>query len=629
MNYLAYKRFGLRGLMLSLAAFHAAMCSAQVAVVTRSYDNGRTGANTAETELTPHLVLKQGMTKAFSLVLTGDDPRVEAQPLYVPDIVMSDNQKHDVIYVFSMSNNIWAFDANTGAPIWQHPVSLGPPFLPKPFDPVDDKNINRSFGILSTPVIDLTSQTIYVVNWLSDQATHQDRTFQVHALRLQDGQPQTGKSSALPIQGCVTNAAGQVITLDQVQKQRSALLLAPSDASSSAHKILYVAITGTETPPPDGNPSHAQHGWVVAFDVDTWRQTAFWNVTPGSFGGGIWEASQGPACDERGYVYLMTSNGGYIVNNGQNLDQNIGTTDFPECFIKLAYTNTPQGGSLRVADWFAPFRDSVRKNWTASEVAPFPEGYDYTDQDLGSAGPILPPGMGLVFGAGKDGVLYVMDRDNLGKVVGDFTKLKVPPCFFTFDPDTNILSYANASPTGNLDFKPTLGMKTHHLHGSPVYWKSARHGGMLFTWGENGTLRAFSVDASGHATLLAHGQELASANLADPENNSLGGMPGAMLALSANGTEHGIIWATAPADGDANAEPVPGIVRAYDAANFSAIPNPDGVPRLRMLWQSSGFTYSKFCPPVVVGGKLLVPTYDGRVDVYVLKPARNSVPKRG
>src|SRR5262249_36850794 len=99
-------------------------------VLTRSYDNGRTGANTSETVLTPATVSK-GLKKLFSLVIAGDDPRIEAQPLYVPGITMNDGKIHDVVYVFSMANNVWAFDAVTGKRIWQNPVSLGPAFRPK------------------------------------------------------------------------------------------------------------------------------------------------------------------------------------------------------------------------------------------------------------------------------------------------------------------------------------------------------------------------------------------------------------------------------------------------------------------------------------------------------------------
>jgi len=581
-------------------------------VLTRSYDNGRTGANIRETSLTPAAITSRGMKKAYSLTLPNDDPRIEAQPLYVPDVRMSNGNLHDVIYVFSMLNRVYAFDAANGAPLWPAPVSLGKPFVPDPSDPVDIHHINRAFGILSTPVIDRAAQILYAVNWIVDEQG--DRQLKVNALALADGQPPAGKSQPLSIQASFTNATGQQIKLDQVQKQRAALLLAPlaTAPAAGAHKMLYVATTGDDTPPsrPDARLGH--HGWVVAFDVDDWKQSAAWLATPNSFGGGIWQSSQGPAADDDGNVYVMTSNGGYLVMPDGSAKDFVGSTDFPESFIKLSYTS----GSLNLHDWFTAFRDSTRKNWTKPEVTPFSHGYNYADQDLGSGGPLLPPGTNLLMGADKDGVLYVLDRNNLGRTVGDVTKLKAPPTFLTFAPDQSVSAYHNASTTGNMDFKPSPGVQTHHLHGTPVFWISAAHGPMLFAWGENSELRAFAVKPSGQVVLRAHGAEIASAKLA-ADKSTMGGMPGGMPTLSANGGETGVVWATAPVDGDANMDVVAGVVRAYDAARYDPVPD-GGIPRMRLLWQQAGFTYSKFCSPVVADGRLLVPTYDGRVDVYVL-----------
>src|SRR5438067_262985 len=85
---------------------------------------------------------------------------------------MANGTTHDVVYLFSMSNNVWAFDAASGAPLWPHPVSLGKPFLPAWNDPVDSYHIDRSFGVLSTPVIDRETATAYAVSWIVDaQAT--------------------------------------------------------------------------------------------------------------------------------------------------------------------------------------------------------------------------------------------------------------------------------------------------------------------------------------------------------------------------------------------------------------------------------------------------------------------------
>lgn len=599
------------------AAAAIAATATKHAVVTRSYDNNRTGADTDEHSLTPSAIKARGLHKVFSLKVESDDPNIEAQPLYVPDVQMADGTRHDVIYVFSMSNNVRAFDANTGAALWPRPVSLGKPFVPDPSDPVDIYHINRSFGILSTPVIDQETGTIYAVNWIVDSGGN--RQLKLNALDLKDGKPPRGKEQPLAIEASVTNSSGQKIALNQVQKQRAALLLVPlpAEPSPQTHKMLYVATTGSDTPPQRPDATLQNHGWVVAFDVDAWKQAGHWLATPNSFGGGIWQASQGLAADDQGNVYAMTSNGGYLVNpDGSKKDFN-GQTDFAESFVKLSLESGPQGSSLKLVDWFSPFRDSARKIWTPQEVAPFMGGYNYEDQDLGASGPVLPPGTNLVIGAGKDGVLYVLDRNNMGKSVGDLSKLKVPPTFLTFDPDPNSPAYRDASPVGDLDFKPQSGWKTHHLHGSPVYWVSAKHGPMLFAWGENAELRAFAMDPSGHVKLLAHGSELASGPLAIAPDN-MGGMPGGMLTLSASGQGEGIVWGTAPLNGDANKHVVDGIIRAYDAADFDPGASPNGPAKLRLLWQQAGFKYSKFCPPVVADGKLLVPTFDGQVDVYEL-----------
>jgi outer membrane protein assembly factor BamB len=615
--------------LLTLAALSSAVFPmvCQTSVLTRSYDNGRTGWNSTEWTLTPQAVQSRGL-QSISLVPGDDDPRIEAQPLYIPGITMPDGKKHDVIYICTMSNNIWAFDANTGAKLWAQPTSLGQPFLPGWNDAVDSMHINRSFGILSTPVIDPETSVMYVVDWDTNDPAHQNRAMHVNAIRLTDGKRVPNKP-ALLIQASVINASHQTISFNQVQKQRAAMLLVPlhGKATPTTHKILYVATTGTEEPPPDADPTNTLHGWLIAFDVDAWQQVGQWTPTPNTFGGGMWQGAQGPAADAEGNVYVITGNGGYKTVNGTNIDVGLGITDFPEAFARLTHTNTAQGPALTLTDWFMPFRDSIRHAYTQAEVAPYPAVFNYQDQDLGSAGPLLIPGTAMLAGAGKDGILYVMDRNNMGKVLvstpQDFAKLKAPPIFFTYDPDASVPAYQNATPTGNQDYKPMPGVKTHHLHGTPVYYASPQ-GHMLYGWGENGSLRAFLMDATGHATLAAHGADIASADLASSTSNTLGGMPGGMLSGSSAGKENGIIWTTAPVTGDGNKEVVPGAFRAYGAYPF-APNNPDGVPQLKKIFEATGFQYSKFCPPVVADGRVIVATYQGRVDVYTLKPPAAAV----
>jgi outer membrane protein assembly factor BamB len=552
--------------------------------------------------LTPALVASKGLQRVRSFLIP-DDPRIEAWPLYVPGITMPDGKQHDVLFVASMGNHVWAFDVD-GNGSWSTP-QLGTPFNPpttnKPGKPrsttIDSAGINILWGILSTPVIDLDTNRMYLVNFMvQTDGTPALFAHQINLNTMQEvGQPQR-------IQASVVNEQGETVSLRPGQKQRAALLLVPLRGS---HKTLFVATTGGENP---GSP----HGWMVAFDVDSFTQTAAWISTPSSFGGGMWQASQGPAADAQGNVYAITGNGGFLQGHKNAIQDFNGTTDFAEAIVRLRYTNSGAAqASLTLDDWFIPFRDADRK---------VDANYNYRDQDLGSAGPVLPDDNNLLLGGGKDGLLYVLDRHNLGKTIGDLSVLKSPPIYVTFN--------GMGLPTfGNIDFllgNPALNpVKTHHLHGSPLYWDGSK-GPMIFTWGENESLRAWTLDPStGRVAFVGKGVEVASAALA-ASPAGIGGMPGGMLALSSNGKnpDTGIVWALAPVDGDANKAVVAGIARAYDAVNLDSTPIDPQTPRLKLVWDSTragiAFNHAKFNAPMVADGRLFVPTYDGRVDMYML-----------
>lgn len=617
-------RLLLRSTTVTLAAVAFALLpalpvAAATSVLTRSYDNARTGANITETQLTPALVATKGLKLQKSLPID-DDPRIEAQPLYVPGLKMKDGKLHDVIFVASMGNHVFAYDAEAPAGhdlLWKTKVGVPytPPEKPNPdhrSTTIDDWGINIKWGILSTPVIDRDANSLYIVNWVYQKKENGPALF-LHRVRLSDGKETSTPAGGLRLAAKLTDDHGQVrddahgepVTLRRDQKQRAALLLVPL---TGAHKTLFVATTGGENP---GSP----HGWVLAFDIDSFTQTAAWVSTPNGFGGGMWQASQGLAADEAGAVYAMTGNGGYIVDNGGHTIDFNGDTDFAEAFVKLAYAKNAGGKhQLELVDWFIPFRD-VQRNTQPN--------YNYRDQDLGSGAPVVLPGTNLLIGAGKDGLLYVLDRAHLGKKVGDLSVLKVPPLYLTYNGvGLPIQGHEIDFPLGNPAHNPN---KTHHLHGSPVYWDGDA-GSMIFNWGENESLRAWTIDrATGKVNFVAKGAEVASAKLAaDP--NSIGGMPGGMISVSSNGkTPHtGIVWTLAPIDGDANHFVVDGIARAYDATQLDPTPIDPATPRLKLLWDSAhdgvAFKYDKFCPPVVADGRLLVPTYSGRVDVYTLNP---------
>ena len=166
------------GFAVLVAAACLSPCAADepvgTAVLTRSYDNGRTGANLSETHFTPALVTSKGLKRVRSFQID-DDPRIEAQPLYVPGAQMPDGKKHNVLFIASMGNHVWAFDVD-GSGVWKTPT-LGTPFNPpetqKPGQhrstTIDSKGINILWGILSTPVIDADTNRMYVVNWITQE----------------------------------------------------------------------------------------------------------------------------------------------------------------------------------------------------------------------------------------------------------------------------------------------------------------------------------------------------------------------------------------------------------------------------------------------------------------------------
>ena len=580
--------------MTGAAGFLCPSSKAQTPVLTRSYDNARTASNLTESKLTPKNVGSNLLIKLFSLEVTGDDPRIEAQPLYVPRLLCSGGVMRDVVFICTMGNNVWAFDANTGKPLWS--TSLGRPILPDPrphpgfpkASSIDMWGVNLLWGILSTPVIDPDAKLLYVVNWSSPDGTIANAVHRLNAIDITAG----ALRQSLPI-AAKSNVATPPKTAEFItsrQKQRSALLLVKPKGKGTP--VLFMACSMTS------ESDASTHGWLIAFDLEEFRQTAAWCTTPNSSEGGIWQASQGPSADESGDVYVMTSN----VDTSRSPDP---LTDFPESFLRLRYVSPAAkgaAGALAPVGWFSPFKDQVR--------AP-----EFRDEDLGSGGPLVISGLNLIVGAGKDGVLYVIDKDHMPNG-NDFSKLKQPPRFFTYEPPG--AATIDASKVANLD--KLYDGKTHHLHGSPTFWNDPERGPMLFVWGENEGLRAWAIGGDGTIKLIAKGNEIASAGVGGE-----GGMPGGFPIVTSDGStpNTGIVWATAPLNGDANRFVVEGILRAYDASKLDPVKNSDGSSRLKLLWDSkqlpgNTFNHAKFTPPVVADGKVFVATYDGRVDVYGL-----------
>jgi hypothetical protein len=245
---------------------------------------------------------------------------------------------------------------------------------------------------------------------------------------------------------------------------------------------------------------------------------------------------------------------------------------------------------------------------------------EWDDMDLASGGPVLVASLNVMLGAGKDGVLYVLAQDKMGRTApadlinpaGNYAKLRSSPIFFTYFPPS-----LNPAPDDIRTLNVMWAGQTHHLHGNAVFWDSPDRGPVVFCWGENGNLRAWALRQNGSLRYLACSAEVASAQSPVPP----GGMPGGMISVSANQgvAETGVVWASIPYK-DANQMVSPGRLLAYDASTFGTFG--DGSGQLRVLWDSQDwnltFSHNKFNRPIVFNGRVYVPTYDDRVDVYEL-----------
>jgi hypothetical protein len=275
-------------------------------------------------------------------------------------------------------------------------------------------------------------------------------------------------------------------------------------------------------------------------------------VTPGGGAGGIWMSGSGPAIDGND-IYLTTGNG---------MDPGTMAGNFGESFVKLRYTAGVPGvdngkPKLAVFDYWGAFSDFGRADG---------------DQDLGAAGVVLIPARGNLIGGGKDGILYNLNKDNLGKNSWNphfnlpFVATYLPnapngpaglPATAVPDPNWPIVNRDR-----NLVGQTPFG-KTYHIHGTPVYMEGAT-GGIVYVWGENERLKAYNYDFTTKriAAFRGQGTQLASGNMPPP-----GGMPGGRLVVSSNGrvAGTGVVWGAYPTEGNANSAVVHGALVAYAA----------------------------------------------------------------
>jgi hypothetical protein len=489
-------------------------------VLTYHNDNARTGQYTAETTLTPANVNSTSFGKVFSQTV---DSYVYAQPLFVPDLTIS-GQTHDVVIVVTENNSVYAFDADAAGPVLWH-TNVGTALSDSELD--DTTDLVPGAGITGTPVIDPTSETMYLVSLTKDSTGAHHR---LHAIDLTTGGDKPG--SPVEVSPTVTGTGansqnGSIVFVPATHYQRAALLLAGG--------VVYVGIGG------NAESDQNNHGWIVGFKATDLTSTMTFCTSPNDFWSSVWQSGGGLSSDSAGYIYAETANGTFDVDTGGS--------DYGDTALKLDSTGA-------VADYFTPFNQSAMSG---------------ADIDFGSANPVLLPDQsGAVahelLASGKPGVLYLIDRDNMGH--------------FQSGSDSQIVQSVPAFPNTN-------GV-TSGIFSSPAYWN-----GNVYVSGIGGSVEIFTLSAGLLSTSPAS------------QTSQQFGFPGGTVSISSNGATAGIAWVL---DGNA------GVLYAYDATNLATelydttqAANGRDTPGLPV----------KFAVPTVANGHVYVGTQT-ELDVYGL-----------
>jgi hypothetical protein len=343
-------------LVLVFLLFAATLPSlAQVSVTMQHNDLSRTGQNLSETILTKAKVNVNTFGLLFRLTV---DNQVYAQPLVMSGVSIGGGT-HNVVYVVTTSNSVYAFDADTGTQYWH--VNLGTPISNVDYGR-KCLDINGDAGIVGTPVINTTNNTIYVSNSLNQGGVF---SFMLHGLNLSTGAENAGS----PVQ--ITTSGFSALA----QNQRAALLLANGN--------LYVPFS-----------SHCDmgtyHGFLFSYNPTSLALNGVFNTSPTGNGDSLWMSGQGPSVDSSGNIYFGTSNGTWD-----------GVSNFSESFMKLS-------SSLALLDWFTPANHAT---------------LDGSDLDLDTSGPLLIPGASRMFMVGKSKTGYIINTSNLGHL-GDTSAIE-------------------------------------------------------------------------------------------------------------------------------------------------------------------------------------------------------------
>jgi Big-like domain-containing protein len=460
MSFILFRRLGcksslgstfqlLRLVTLAAIVLQLPLANGQTSVLSWHYDNARSGVNSSETLLTPSNVTKAGFGKLFTLRADG---YVVGHPLYVPGLNVSGKGVHNVVFVATMHDSVYAFDADnaTGAnasPLWMTSLlTYSPPgATPAPISVVgcSTETAWAEVGVISTPVIDPQTNTIYVVaeTYESSKLVHR-----LHALDITTGAEKFG--SPVTIAATFTSTAGTSTFLSAKQINRPGLLLV------NGHVYIAFGSNGCN----NGN-----QGWVLSYNASSLQQEGTFSTEPGGFYASIWQKGAGLSSDAAGNIYAETGEGAFAPG-----------TNFGVSVLKLSQNGT----SLGVADWFTPF------NW---------QFLNQNDLDLSDGVLILPDQPGLhpheLIAMGKEGRVYVLDRDNMGQF-----------CSTCTNGDTQIVQEALLAPrsgtpilwNNKVYFTPTA---------SPVQAYSVQNGTLVTT----PVAKSIQMTGAGHPIITSNG----------------------------------------------------------------------------------------------------------------------------
>jgi hypothetical protein len=455
---------------------------AQVSILTQHNDIGRTGQNISETLLTPGNVNSVDFGKLFTQTVDGS---VYAQPLYMPNVTIPTKGAHNVVFVATENDSVYAFDAdNNGGvnavPLWvqnmatpAHGALPGATAVPS-LDIGSD--IQPVIGITGTPVIDPVAGTIYLVSFTQEKNNY---VLRLHALKISNGSEQRGSPITISgsVKGSGNGSSGDTLNFDpRWSNQRPALLL--------LNGIVYVSFGAHG----DAGP---WHGWLFAYDSTTLKTLGTYCASPNGVGAGFWMSGAGLAADTDdasaypyGRLFAITGNGDFSASSA-----NQSSADYGDSVIQLAIASRTNS-QVTLNDSFTPSDESY---------------LDASDGDLGSGGAIVIPDADsttpLLFVAGKEGKLYLLNRNNLGG----------------FNSTDKVVQEI-ATGSGN----PNWGAG---LWGLPAYWNKT-----IYYPGRNSPLQAYALkNGLLTTTPISQSTEILS-------------YPAATPSISANGTTNGIVW---------------------------------------------------------------------------------------